>query len=212
MKIPQAFHREFTRWRGTFADARKRATAEGGDVFDLRPSIGEFRRLYERWHPRLLRFPHALRALENMESVLSGTLERAFTLQLLDVVRACLALRAAEVCVAATMETLDAMQGATEEELIEHRRQQREALGEEIDADRDLAKAEEDVYEGEQLMADRLSVLAAAWPDRVNAALRERLDRLDVKSAEQWAKKLSEHADALNGGPAQAVSSEPTEP
>ncbi len=105
--------------------------------------------------------------------------------------------RGAERAVEALLGMIEEMNEASPEELAEFVREQREALGEDFDAEKELAEREESAYVGEQLSASRLASLIAAWPDRVNAPLRERLAGLDCEAAEKWAIKLVAQGEAL---------------
>lgn len=165
--------------------------------------IEEFRAFYRKWQPRL-HDPELRRLLEtmhrNIETDFAPKLEAVFWSKLNLVIAAREEWRGAEVLFRASVTVATFLQKMPDDMRAKIVAASREPeIAALLDGERAYREAEEMVNESEAGFRKDLAELEVDWPERVDAALRQRLEQLDNAGAEAWRAEIAAQLEKLPG-------------
>ena len=177
------------------------ALEQGRDLAQARTVRSEWEDFYGRWHGKTA-VPELEAGIESMHQLvtasLGATLERIFLTHLHEVLEARKDWLAVETLLKADVAFIEIMKAAPEAARVELRKIYRDHMKKEYDAETCYRDAEEDAAESEANHRKVLSALEADWPERVDAALRARLESLDGIAANAWQAEIAQRLAALS--------------
>lgn len=201
MKPPEQFFDEFEplreriRWAQAGLGTEKQI-AQGKMMLD------DFREFFQKWRPQLKGHAEACRLMDTLlgqMDTMERHLHQVFWAHLNEVIGA----RKEWIQIEALFQAMVAV--------ITLRKQMPEKLRDgfeqilrdyakgEFDAEKEYRESEKDVVEAEAKFRKALAGLEVDWPERVDAALRERLEKLDVESANAWQAEVTAQIEKLRG-------------
>jgi hypothetical protein len=168
---------------------------EGKNIAQFKNFIAEIHAFYDKWHPLIQGSP-AEAKLEmvriKMMERLPRLLELSFSSDLLAVIETRCAWLAAEVLLRAIVRVATLQKGVPEhlrnkfDESIRNR-----MTGEYFDAEKVFRETERDADEREARFRKALDNLETNWPERVDATLREHLEKMQVDDILEWRGRIT---------------------
>ncbi|HUB88030.1 MAG TPA: hypothetical protein VMB22_09080 [Verrucomicrobiae bacterium] len=208
---PQAFIDEYWQMREHMQWA-KSALGRGQDVPLAKTTMAEFRAFYDRWHP-LIEDPELRAGMETMrkgmEESLGRHLELVFLTQLNDVIEARKDWFIAEELLKASISFIALMKEAPLQMRPELEKIHRDYMKKEFEPEQYYREAEADAAEEESKYRKALAGLETDWPERADAALRGRLEKLDTRAANAWQAEVSAKLNELESAPPAMARQEP---
>ena len=200
MKPPEAFFEEYQRMRQHMRWAEAALGRGQDEIAQARTVLEEFREFHQRWHP-VIQIPELREGIvgmmEIMESTLGRGLEKVYLSHLHEVIEARKDWWMAELLLPLAVKFIRLMKSAPPPLRAEMEKIHREKMGKEFDPTTHYQDSEREAAEDEADFRKALAALAADWPERVDAPLRERLERLDGPAAQKWQVELSAQLEGL---------------
>ncbi len=178
----------------------QQALGRGEDVGAGRAFIAEFRDFYNRWH-LVIQDKQLAAAMEivrrEIDTGLGRKLEKIYFAHLHEIVEKRKDCWIGEQLLKGTLHFINLMKHSPPEMLPELQNVYREHMKKEFVPETCYRDAETDCALNEKDFRKALAGLAADWPERVDAALRERLEKLDADGANAWQTELVAQQAAL---------------
>ena len=185
---PEAFIDEYWRMRDRL-DWAESALGRGQDVAQAKTVLEEFRAFYQKWH-LVITIPDLRQGMEaahaRMEKTLGRGLEKIFLAHLHEVIEARKDWWASEQLFKMSVNFIALMKHSPPEMRPELEKIHRECMKEEFEPVKYYQDAEADAAEGEAKFRKAFAGLAVDWPERVDAAIKERLEKVDGTGAGDW--------------------------
>jgi len=199
MKPPEQFFDEFEpireriRWAQAGLGTEKQI-AQGKMMLD------DFRDFFRKWRPQINGHPEACRLMDTLRGQMDKMerhLHQVFWAHLNEVIEA----RKEWIQIEAIFQAMVAV--------ITLRKQMPEKLRDgfekilrdyakgEFDAEKEYRDSEKDVTEAEAEFRKALAGLEVDWPERVDAGLRNRLEKLEVEGAKAWQAEVAAQMEKL---------------
>ena len=193
MKPPEAFFEEYRKFRERMGWVEA-SLGRGQDVAQCKLLVEDFREFYQKWHP-VLEPSKLCTGLETMraqiENGLGARLEQIFLAHLSEVVEARKDWWTGEMLFQAAIAFITIMKEAPPQMRPALEQVHREHMKKEYDPETYYRDSEANVAEEEANYRKALAGMEVDWPERVDAALRERLERLDGEGANGWQEELA---------------------
>lgn len=199
MKPPDEFIDEYWQMRERMAWAEAGLGREQ-DVALGKAFLQEFRDFYEKWHP-VIQIAELRAGLEEMREHLERTLgrhlEQIFLSHLHEVIEARKDWWTGEQLFKGSVNFIALMKHAPEQLRPGLEQIHRDYMKEEFEPTKYFQDAEASAAGAEADYRKALVGLEVDWPERVDAALRERLEKLDGKGANEWQVEVEAQSAAL---------------
>ena len=176
----------------------------GHDVAQGKTFRDEFLQFHDKWHPVIT--DAELR--EGMEAVRAGVertvgrgLEKIFLTQLHEVIEARRDWIVGELLLKTSVSFIGLMKEAPPELRPGLEKIYRDSMGMDFDPATEFQDAEAGASEHEATYRKALATLEVDWPERIDAALRRRLEHLDGPAAEAWQAELDAQLEKLDKQP-----------
>jgi hypothetical protein len=176
----------------------------GQDVAQAKLLVEDFHAFYQKWHP-VIKVPELYAGLEaareHIEKNLVRGLERFFLAHLLEVIEAREDWWTSEQLLKMSVNFINVMKHAPPQLRPELEKVHREHMKKEFDPTTYYRDAEADAAAEEAKFRKALAGLEVDWPERVDAALRGRMEQLDGSGATAWQAEVSSKLAALGEKP-----------
>jgi len=196
---PEAFIDEYWKMRERM-DWANAGLGRGQDVAQGKTFLGEFRDFYARWH-EVITFPELREGMETMhrhiEKTLGVHLEQIFLAHLHEVIEARKDWWTGEQLLKMSVNFIALMKNAPPQMRPELEKIHRDFMKKDFEPETYYRDAEADVAENEANFRKALAGLEVDWPERVDAAMRERLEKLDGTGANEWQAEVAAHMEKL---------------
>ena len=193
-KPPDAFIEEYWKMRERVGWAMS-AAGRGQDLAQAKTVVDECEDFYARWHD-VITIPELRAGLEALHQLVAegigATLEQSWLEQLHAVIEARKDCLAGEVLLKWDIQFIEIMKLAEGAMRAELEKIYREHMKKEYDPEGCYRDGEEGAAENEADFRKLLATLEADWPERVDAALRARLEGLDAEAANAWQAEIEE--------------------
>lgn len=171
------------------------AAGRGQDLAQAKTVVDECEDFYARWHD-VITIPELRAGLEALHQLvvegIGATLEQSWLEQLHAVIEARKDCLAGEVLLKWDIQFIEIMKLAEGAMRAELEKIYREHMKKEYDPEGCYRDGEEGAAENEADFRKLLATLEADWPERVDAALRARLEGLDAEAANAWQAEIEE--------------------
>jgi hypothetical protein len=199
MKPPEAFIEEYWKMRERM-DWAKAGLGRGQDVAQGKTVLGEFREFYEKWH-LLINVPELRAGMEEMHEYMGKTLgrrlENIFLAHLNEVIEARKDWWTSEHLLKMAVTFINMMKHAPPQLRPELEKIHRDYMKKDFEPVTYYQDAEAEAAEEEAKFRKALAGLEVDWPERVDAALRGRLEKLDGTGADDWQAEVAARSAAL---------------
>ena len=193
MDPPEGFVEEYWSMRERM-DWAESALGRGQDLAQAKTVLEDFHNFYDRWRQFITdaEVCEGLdRAREHMEKTLGRKLDCIFLAHLEEVIEARKDWCVSELLFEATLNFIGLMKHVPPRMRSELEKIHRESMQCDFDAETDYREAEADAAESETLFRQALAGLEVDWPERMDAAMRARLEKLDVAGANDWQAEIA---------------------
>ena len=178
----------------------KSALGRDQDVAQGKTYLGEFREFYQKWHP-VIDVPELREGMEVMHEHIERTLglhmEQIFLAHLHEVIEARKDWWMAEGLLKMAVNFINLMKHAPPQLRPELEKIHRDYMKKEFEPVTYYQDAEAAAVEEEANFRKALAGLEVDWPERVDAAMRERLEKLDRTGGEAWQEEVAAESEAL---------------
>jgi hypothetical protein len=192
MQPPDDFIEEYRQLREQMKWAQA-GLGRGQDVAQGKTFLDEFRRFHDKWHP-LITDPELREGMaatrEGLERTLGRGLEKLFLTQLRKVINARKEWWVGEQLVKLSVNFITLMKEAPPELRPKMEKIHHAHFGKDFDPATHFRDAEADAAKNEADFRKALAGLEVDWPERMDAALRQRLEHLDGPGADAWQANL----------------------
>lgn len=203
MNPPDVFFEEYWKMR-EHIDWAEAGLGRGQDVAQGKMVLGEFREFYEKWHP-IINVPELREGMEemheHMEKSLGRHLPQIFLAHLHEVIEARKDWWTAEQLLKMSVNFINLMKHAPPQMRPELEKIHRDYMKKEFEPVTYYQDAEAAAAEEEAEFRKALAGLEVDWPERVDAALRGRLEKLDATGANDWQAEVVATQTALGEKP-----------
>jgi len=176
------------------------ALERGNDVAQARSIVDEFHSFYDRWRPGLQEAAICAaldEVREHIDTALRPGLEALFLERLGQVLEAYNDWWMSEKSFQLSIAFISLMKHAPPQLRPELERIHRQYMEKEFDPETHYRDSERDAIEEEAKFRNALAGLEADWPDRMDAATRERLNKLDGADARAWQAEVQQKLATL---------------
>ena len=201
MNPPDEFIEEYWKMRERM-DWAEAGLGRGQDVAQAKLVVEDFREFYEKWHPVIT--DAELRAgleaaREGMVNHLARGLEKIFLAHLHEVIEARKDWWTAEQLLKMSVNFISMMKHAPPQLRPELEKIHRDHMKKEFEPSAHYQEAEADAAEEEAKFRKALAGLEVDWPERVDAAVRGRLEQLDGPGGNEWQAEVEARMQEVGG-------------
>lgn len=200
MKPPDQFIEEYWKMRERM-DWAKAGLGRGQDVAQARLVVEDFREFYEKWHPVITdaEFREGMEAARAGMEKLNTGLEKVFLAHLHEVIEARKDWWTAEQLLKMSINFISMMKHAPPELRPELEKIHRDHMKKEFEPTTYYQDAEAEAAGEEAKFRKALTGLEVDWPERVDAALRARLEQSDGAGADEWQAEVATRVEQVGG-------------
>ena len=204
MKPPDKFFEDYAKLRAHLDWARSSMAGGNVDIPQARMVAEEFREFIKRWQGRVKdpEIAEALKPLAAWSENMTEHLERVFLEQLQVVLKARRDWFVSELFIKGTISFAGTMKEVPSQMRPELEKIYRESMGEDYDAATDYRQTETDAEASEAAFRKALAKFETEWPERMDAAMRQRLAQINLDGLTAWDKELADALAACSSGAA----------
>lgn len=187
MKPPDQFFEDYDRLRARFEWAQA-GLGKGDDIAQGKLVAVAFRDFYEKWHLKIqdADLRRRIEAVRRAMKMLQRHLDGIYLEHLQEVIQARKDWWVSEQLFKRSVQLIKLMEQVVPPVRTKLAEAYYDKVGKEFEPATEYRQAEADADNSERKFRTALSQLQADWPERINAAVRARLEQLDGEGANAW--------------------------